>query len=107
MEALLNKLELRAPNLDLVLDNDLIYAVFDNFRFPVSTGSGVNEGAFKSCQRIRKFNELEQRMINDGYDGSYAIVTADLSVKIISTEDEAIRYVNENSDSFYKRIGVV
>ena len=44
-------------------------------------------------------------MINDGYGERYAIVTADLTVKIVSTEDEAIRFMEINVDSFYKRIG--
>ena len=106
MESLLLELQARSPKLTLNLKGGVIYAILDNFSFPVTEGTCVNEGAFRSCQRIAKFYELEQRMINDGYDGRYAIVTADLTVKIVSTEDEAIRFMENNVDSFYKRIGV-
>ena len=60
-----------------------------------------------SCPKVTKFYELEQQMIKDGYDGRYAIVTADLTVSIVSTEDEAIRFMENNVDSFYQRIGQI
>jgi hypothetical protein len=60
-----------------------------------------------SCPKVAKFYELEQQMIKDGYDGRYAIVTADLTVRIVSTEDEAIRFMENNADSFYQRIGQI
>ena len=60
-----------------------------------------------SCPKVAKFYELEQQMIKDGYDGRYAIVTADLTVSIVSTEDEAIRFMENNVDSFYQRIGQI
>jgi len=107
MESLLAELQARSPKLTLNLEDGVIYAsIFEKVKFPVTQGTCVNDGAFRSCQRIAKFYELEQRMINDGYDGRYAIVTADLTVNIVSTEDEAIRFTENNVDSFYKRIGV-
>lgn len=60
-----------------------------------------------SCPKVTKFYELEKQMIKDGYDGRYAIVTADLTVSIVSTEDEAIRFMENNVDSFYQRIGQI
>ena len=102
LESLLAELQARSPKLTLNLKDGVIYAIFEKVRqsFPVTQGTCVNDGAFRSCQRIAKFYELEQRMINDGYDGRYAIVTADFTVNIVSTEDEAIRFTEKTSIRF-------
>ena len=81
MESLLAELQARSPKLTLNLEDGVIYAsIFEKVKFPVTQGTCVNDGAFRSCQRIAKFYELEQRMINDGYDGRYAIVTGEYCV---------------------------
>ena len=43
-------------------------------------------------------------MVNSG---RYAIVTADFTVNIVSTEDEAIRFIENNVDSVYQKIGEI
>ena len=58
-------------------------------------------------EKVAKFYELEKQMIQDGYSGRYAIITADLTVNIVSTEDEAIRFIENNGYSVYQRIGEI
>ena len=62
-KSLLAELQARSPKLTLNLKDGIIYAIFEKVSFPVTQGTCVNEGAFRSCQRIAKFYELEQRKL--------------------------------------------
>jgi hypothetical protein len=102
---MLNDLKERDKSLNLELDGDTIFVKVDGFRFGVADkNKGVNEKAFQSSRRMNKFFTLQIQMLKDGYGGRYAIVMEDLSIQIVSTEDEAINIFEKEPNCFFSRI---
>jgi len=77
----------------------------DGFGFSVVQNGEINEPALKSCLRKYKFDKIQDKLIKDGFSGRYAVIAEDHSVKIVSTETEAIDLIESNPNSFFRRIG--
>lgn len=100
----LERLKTENEHLIYEVNGNTISVTFCGKSFQVAEDNDIHIDVLESCKRMHKFFSLENKMIKDGYSGWYAVVKPDLSVMIVSTEDEAITASEENPKSFIHRI---
>ena len=106
MDELLIRLTNRCPGVPFEKQKCSIVFKTDGFGFSVVQNGEINEPALKSCLRMYKFDKIQDKLIKDGFRGQYAVIAEDDdTVKIFSTETEAIDFIESNPNSFFRRIG--
>lgn len=105
MDELLISLTNRYPDVPFKKKDDTIVFILDGFGFSVVQNGAINEPTLKSCLRMFKFEQVQSKLVEGGFSGRYAVIAEDHSVKIFSTETEAIDFLESNPNSFIHRIG--
>jgi len=87
-------------------DNTIVCVLGDTHFGVLNSDDSINTKALSSLLRMKKFLDVEPKMIQSGYTGHYAIVLSDLTVKVTSTEHSALTFAHQFGDEFFVgRIG--
>lgn len=64
----------RCPGVPFEKQDGTIVFKNDGFGFSVVQNGEINEPALKSCLRMYKFDKIQDKLIEDGFSGRYAVI---------------------------------
>lgn len=92
-------LEKEYPKLQIQLKESKMFATVGDFLYQ------VDESDYKSCNRMQKFIDNEEKLIENGYHGSYMIIREDYKIMISDSESGALEYQDKHPNTFIQHIG--
>jgi hypothetical protein len=106
LEEILKELKGQFTELKLEIQDNTIKAIFENVAFGVLLEDRTpNFNALQSCMRIQTFYNNEDKMIDAGHLGEYAVVLSDLKILIFPTEPQALDYADRIENALVQMIG--